>query len=284
MDPIWKPSAERVRNAALTRFSHYVQERYKAPVLDYSLLHRWSVEFPENFWSSVWDFCEVRASQRAKQVIQDGTHLPGAHWFVGARLNYAENLLRLDGDAPAILFRNERGQRRELSWHQLRCEVARVADGLKHAGVKQGDRIAGYLPNLPETVIAMLAATSLGAIWSSCSPDFGSAAVIDRFAQIKPRVLFAADGYQYAGKTIDCLPVIEAVCKQIHSIEHVVLVPYLRDILDVEKPAHSVLFSEFGSPQATLSFTLTVSSAAISPAFPKCGGTAISPPSPLAAL
>lgn len=254
MDPIWKPSEARVRNAALTRFSQYVQERYKAPVLDYSLLHRWSVEFPENFWSSVWDFCEVRASLRAKQVIEDGTHLPGARWFVGARLNYAENLLRLDGDAPAILFRNERGQRRELSWHQLRCAVARVADGLKHAGVKQGDRVAGYLPNLPEAVIAMLAATSLGAIWSSCSPDFGCAAVIDRFAQVKPRVLFAADGYQYAGKTLDCLPVIAAVCKQIHSIERVVLVPYQRDIRDAEKPVHSVLFSEFGSPQATLSF------------------------------
>jgi acetoacetyl-CoA synthetase len=251
---MWAPSPERVRKAALTRFSHYVQERYKAPVHDYASLHRWSVEFPEHFWSAVWDFCEVRASHRAQQVIDDATHLPGAKWFIGARLNYAENLLRLDGETPAIIFRNERGQRRELSWHQLRCEVARVADGLQQAGVKQGDRIAGYLPNVPETVIAMLATTSLGAIWSSCSPDFGPAAVIDRFGQIKPRVLFAADGYQYAGKTIDCLPVIEAVRNQIPSIERVVLVPYLRDEIAAKPPENTVLFSDIGSAKATLSF------------------------------
>jgi acetoacetyl-CoA synthetase len=254
MDAIWKPSPERIRKAALTRFTHYVQERYKAPVHDYPSLHRWSVEFPENFWSAVWDFCEVRASSRAQQIVADGSHLPGAQWFVGSRLNYAENLLRIDSDTPAIIFRNERGQRRELSWHELRCEVARVADGLKHAGVKPGDRIAGYLPNLPETVIAMLAATSLGAIWSSCSPDFGASAVVDRFGQIKPRVLFAADGYQYAGKVIDCRPVIDSIRKQIHSIEHVVLVPYLHDGSAGERPANTVPFSEFGNRKATLSF------------------------------
>lgn len=252
--PIWTPSPERIRTAALTRFIHYVQERYKAPLHDYASLHRWSVEFPENFWSAVWDFCEVRASQRAQQIVADGFRLPGAQWFVGARFNYAENLLRLDDDTPAIIFRNERGQRRELSWQQLRCEVARIADGLKRAGVKQGDRVAGCLPNIPETIIAMLATTSMGAIWSSCSPDFGASALADRFGQIKPRILIAADGYQYAGKTIDCLPVLEAICNQIPSIEGVVLVPYLREDLSTDKFAPTVLFSEFGSPKATLSF------------------------------
>jgi len=254
MNAIWKPSPERIRRAALTRFSHYVQERYKAPVHDYASLHRWSVEFPENFWSAVWDFCEVRCSQSAQQILEDATHLPGARWFVGARFNYAENLLRSNDDSPAIIFRNERGQRRELSWHQLRCEVARVADGLKQVGVQQGDRVAGYLPNIPETVIAMLATLSMGAIWSSCSPDFGASAVADRFGQIKPRVLFAADGYRYAGKVIDCLPAIDAVGKQIPSIEHVVLVPYLRDDLIAEQTGRTTLFAKFGDPKATLSF------------------------------
>jgi acetoacetyl-CoA synthetase len=252
--PIWTPSPERIERAALTRFMHYAQEHYKAPVRDYPSLHRWSVEFPENFWSAVWDFCDVRASKRAQQVLVDGLRMPGAQWFVGAQFSYADNLLRRDDDTPAIIFRNERGQRRELSWRQLRSEVARIADGLKKSGVKRGDRVAGYLPNLPETVIAMLATTSMGAIWSSCSPDFGVSAVTDRFAQIKPHVLFAADGYQYAGKNLDCRPVIAELCKQIPCIQTVVLVPYLSQDPTSDKPAHTTLFSDFGDPEATLSF------------------------------
>jgi acetoacetyl-CoA synthetase len=252
--PIWTPSPERANKSALTRFSHYVQERYKAPVHDYTSLHKWSVEFPENFWSAVWDFCEIRCSRSSQQVIEDGTRLPGAQWFVGAQLNYAENLLRTSDDSVAIIFRNERGERRELTRHQLRCEVARVADGLKQAGVKAGDRVAGFLPNVPETVIAMLATVSLGAIWSSCSPDFGASAVVDRFGQIKPRVLFAADGHQYAGKSLDCLPTIAAVCKQIPSIERVVLVSCLNADAKADAVPHGVLFSLFGKAGAVLSF------------------------------
>lgn len=252
--PIWTPSPERVRDSAMMRFTHYVQERFKAPVHDYPSLHRWSVEFPEHFWSAVWDFCEVRCSHGAQPIVADATRMPGARWFVGARFNYAENLLRLDDDTPALIFRNERGQRRELTGHQLRSEVARVADGLRQAGIKADDRVAGLLPNVPEAVVAMLATTSVGAIWSSCSPDFGASAVVDRFGQIKPRVLFATDGYQYAGKTIDCLPALEAVCKQIHSIERVVLVPCLREDVKADQAPHAVLFNEFGNPGATLSF------------------------------
>ncbi|HEY5806427.1 MAG TPA: acetoacetate--CoA ligase [Povalibacter sp.] len=253
--PIWTPSPERVRKAALTRFSHYVQERYKAPIHDYASLHRWSVEFPENFWSAVWDFCEIRCSRNAQQTIEDGTRMPGAQWFVGALLNYAENLIPVGDDSIALIFRNEAGERRELTRHQLRSEVARVADGLKQSGVKVGDRVAGYLPNTPETVIAMLATTSLGAIWSSCSPDFGASAVIDRFGQISPRLLFATDGYQYAGKRIDCLPTVAIVCKQISSIERVVLVPYLNKDAKADQLPHGVLFSEFGKPDQPLTFT-----------------------------
>lgn len=252
--PIWTPSPERTHDAALTRFSHYVQERYKAPIHDYTSLHRWSVEFPEHFWNALWDFCEIRCSQRAQQTIADGARMPGAQWFVGALLNYAENLIPAGDDSIAIIFRNESGERRELTRYQLRTEVARVADGLKRAGVRMDDRVAGYLPNIPETVIAMLATTSLGAIWSSCSPDFGASAVVDRFGQIKPRVLFATDGYRYAGKNIDCMPTIKAVCKQIASIEHVVLVPYLNPDAQAERLPHGVSFSEFGKASKALSF------------------------------
>lgn len=254
MQPIWSPAPERTRRAHLTRFMQFVQERHKAPVHDYASLHRWSVEFPENFWSALWDFCEVRAERRATQILEDGNRMPGAKWFIGARFNYAENLLRLDGATPAILFRNERGQRRELTWEQLRCEVARIADGLRKAGVKEGDRVAGYLPNLPEAVVAMLATASMGAIWSSCSPDFGVSAVFDRYSQIAPKVLFAADGYCYAGKSIDCLATVRAVQEKIPSIEHVVLVPYLSEQPPVDAIDDAVLFGDFGSPDAKLSF------------------------------
>ncbi|WP_157995101.1 acetoacetate--CoA ligase [Peristeroidobacter soli] len=243
--PIWTPSPERARNAALTRFSHYVQERYKAPVHDYASLHRWSVEFPEHFWNAVWDFCEIRSSQNAQLTIEDGARMPGAKWFVGALLNYAENLIPVSDDSIAIIFRNEAGQRRELTRRELRSEVARVADGLKQAGVKMGDRVAGYLPNIPEAVIAMLATTSIGAIWSSCPAEFDVSAVTDRFGQIEPRVLFATDS----------LPSVAAMCKQISSIERVVLVPYLNTDAKADQVPHGVLFSEFGRPDQPLTFT-----------------------------
>lgn len=254
MEPIWSPSPERIARTQLSRFMVFVRERHRAPVPDYAALHRWSIEFPENFWSALWDFCEIRAQTRATQILEDGNRMPGARWFTDARCNYAENLLRRDGNTPAIIFLNERGQRREISWTQLRRETARIADGLRAAGVKPGDRVAGYLPNIPETVIAMLAATSLGAIWSSCSPDFGLSGVLDRFSQITPKVLFAADGYRYAGKTIDCMETIRAVQEKIPSIERIVVVPYLNGRPALETIDSAVAFAEFGSADAQLSF------------------------------
>jgi acetoacetyl-CoA synthase len=254
MDPIWSPSPERIERAKLTRFMRFVRERYHAPVPDYASLHRWSIEFPENFWSALWDFCEVCAQARATQIIEDGNRMPGARWFIDARLNYAENLLRRDDDTPAIIFRNERGQRRQLSWRELRRETARIADGLRAAGVTPGDRVVGFLPNIPETVIAMLATTSLGAVWSSCSPDFGVSGVLDRFGQITPKVLFAADGYRYAGKTLDCLATVRAVKEKIASIERVVLVPYLNERPSLDTIDGAVTFADFGDRAAALRF------------------------------
>ena len=252
MEPIWSPSAERISGAQLTRFMHFVHERHKAPVHDYASLHRWSVEFPEHFWSALWDFVEVRAERRATDVLRNGNRMPGARWFVDARLNYAENLLRLEDDSAAIIASNETGRRRELSWRELRHEVGRVADGLRRAGVCAGDRVAGYLPNVPQTVIAMLATTSIGAIWSSCSPDFGANGVLDRFGQIAPKVLFAADGYRYAGKVIDCLATVRTVQERIAGIGRVVLVPVLHE--DPPLPQGAVMFDDFGTPGAPPSF------------------------------
>ncbi len=254
MEPIWSPSPQRIARSQLTRFMRFVRERHHAPVPDYAALHRWSIEFPENFWSALWDFCEIRSQTRATQILEQGNRMPGARWFIDARLNYAENLLRRDGDTAAIIFLNERGQRRELSWAQLRRETARIADGLRAAGVQPGDRIAGYLPNIPETVIAMLAATSLGAVWSSCSPDFGLSGVLDRFGQITPKVLFAADGYRYAGKTLDCIESVRAVKEKIASIERVVLVPYSNERPAIQTIDGAVLFAEFGNAAAPLWF------------------------------
>ena len=254
MEPIWSPSPERIARTQLTRFMRFVRERHRAPVPDYAALHRWSIEFPENFWSALWDFCEIRAQTRATQILADGNRMPGARWFIDARLNYAENLLRRDGNTAAIIFRNERGQRRELSWAQLRRETARIADGLRAAGVQPGDRVAAYLPNIPETVIAMLAATSIGAVFSSCSPDFGLSGVLDRFGQITPKVLFAADGYRYAGKTLDCMETIRAVKEKIASIECVVLVPCLNERPALDTIGSAVAFAQFGYSTAPLSF------------------------------
>lgn len=252
--PIWSPSPERIERANLTRFMRFVRERHHAPVPDYPALHRWSVEYPENFWSAVWDFCDVRAERRATQILADGNLMPGAQWFIDARFNYAENLLRRDDASIAIIFRNERGERRTLTWGELRAEAARIADGLKAAGVVEGDRVAGFLPNLPETVIAMLATASLGALWSSCSPDFAASGVLDRFGQIAPKVLFAADGYQYAGKVLDCLPTVRAVKDKIASLERIVVIPYLDRQPAIAAIDKAVTWSSFGDAGAPLAF------------------------------
>ena len=224
---LWRPSPARIADANLTRFMRCVNARRNLRLRDYGDLYAWSLSSMESFWVEMARFADVRAMWGAGPVIESPTAMPGARFFADTQLNFAENLLRYDDEQPALIFRNERGLRRTLSYRELRGEVARVAAGLRSAGVVAGDRVAGYLPNLPEAAIAMLAATSLGAIWSSCSPDFGVHGVLDRFGQIAPRVLFTADGYYYAGKRIDSLqPVAEALGK-LDAIERVVVIPYL---------------------------------------------------------
>jgi len=232
-EPLWQPSAERVRAANLTAFRSGIEADEGISLPDYAALHRWSVAEPERFWSAVWAFTGVRASDRGERVLEGPGRMPGARWFPDARLNYAENLLRRRDDSPALIFRNELGARREWSHRALYDGVSRWAQVLHDHGVVPGDRVAGLMPNLPETIVAMLAAASLGAIWSSCSPDFGVPGVVDRFGQIAPRFLFAADGYFYAGRRHDGLDKVRALCRAIPSIENVAVVPYAGEAPDL---------------------------------------------------
>lgn len=251
-EPIWSPSLFRIADANLTRFMAFAVGR-GAPSSDYAALYRWSIAEPAAFWAALFDFAGVIAD-RGSAVLEDGGRMPGARWFAGTRLNFAENLLRGPDLEPALVFRNEHGLRREISWRELRSEVARVASGLRDAGVGDGDMVAGFLPNMPETIVAMLATASLGATWTSCSPDFGIEGVLDRFGQVAPKVLFTADGYFYAGKTIDSLAPIAGVLAKLASVQRVVVVPYVSDAPDSAALPRAVRYREFGRAGAPLSF------------------------------
>jgi len=252
--PLWTPSPERIADANIARFIARVNAEHRANITSYPSLYDWSIKQPEEFWTEVWRFCGVRKRNEWTHALEHRERMPGATWFVGAELNFAENLLWRDDDAPALIFYNERGARRELSCRQLRNEVARIAAGLRARGVTRGDRVAGFLPNLPETVIAMLAAASIGAVWSSCSPDFGVAGVFDRFGQIAPKALFIADGYFYGGKVIDSLPTAREIVARIDSIECVVVTPYVNAEPQLDGLKNAALFADFGDRAATLQF------------------------------
>jgi acetoacetyl-CoA synthetase len=224
--PIWTPSPARVEQANMSRFIRLMREEVDPTLADYDSLYEFSIRRPEQFWPAVWEFCGIRSSRGWDQVVDDPCQMPGANWFSGARLNFAQNLLRYRDQQPAIIFRGEDGAGRELSFAELRQQVASLASALREAGVGKGDRVAGFMPNIPETVIAMLAAASLGAVWSSCSPDFGSNGVVDRFGQINPKVLFTVDGYFYGGKCFDSRPRVAEILDRIDSIDTVVVVPF----------------------------------------------------------
>jgi acetoacetyl-CoA synthetase len=252
--PLWSPSPDRIADANITRFMARVNANHNAGAHDYASLYNWSIERPQDFWAELWRFCGVRSNREWSRVLANENAMPGAKWFAGSQFNFAENLLARDDAAPALVFCNERQDRRELSYQKLRAEVARVASGLRALGVAKGDRVVGFMPNLPETVIAMLAAASIGAVWSSCSPDFGVAGVFDRFGQIQPKVLFTADGYFYGGKTIDSLPTVREIAARIPSIEKIVVISYVdgeRAEFDLPR---AIRFLEFGDGKATLSF------------------------------
>jgi acetoacetyl-CoA synthetase len=248
---LWSPSDERVQNSAMYRFM-------KSQSCDsYAELQSWAINNSAAFWQAVCDFGEVRFTKEASVVVHQPGDMTTAEWFKDAELSFPEHVLRQTGSRPAIIFRGENGARRALSYDELRSQVASISAGLRDAGVVKGDRVAGFLPNCPEAIVAMLAATSIGAIWSSCSPDFGINGVVDRFGQIAPKVLFCADGYFYNGKRFDSLDAVGGVLKQISSIEKTVVVPFTRDDVDIGGLGNGVMWQDIMVPNARLNCTPT---------------------------
>ena len=220
MKPLWTPSPERAAQTGMARFMGLAAKK------SYAELHAWSVDSSEAFWNLLWDFCEVKGTKGARTLV-DGRRMPGAKWFPDGRLNFAENLLRAPDDSEAIVFWGEDRIKKRFSRRALHELVSRLAQALAAAGVKKGDRVAGYLPNLPESTAAMLASASLGAVWSSCSPDFGARGIVDRFGQIEPKLLFCADGYLYGGKPFDSQEKVREVLAKLPTVTECVVIPYL---------------------------------------------------------
>ncbi len=237
---LWQPNPLTVGD---TRMAQFIQAMGQG---SYGDTWQWSVDQPEIFWSKIWYFCGA-VGEKGTQIVLDADKMPGARWFPEARLNYAENLLQRRDDGEALVFWGEDKVKRRMSRSELYAEVARFQQFLVAAGVGEGDRVAGYLPNLPETLIAMLATTALGAIWSSASPDFGVQGVLDRFGQIEPKVLICVDGYWYNGKPVDCLVKNAEIVTQIPSLLKVVVVPYLNDAADTSKIAHALRWDEISA-------------------------------------
>ena len=244
MGALWTPSAERLEGARITGFRRGVESRWRTTLPDYAALHRFSVDQPAKFWRSVWQEAQIIGAEGDGPYLVDGDKMPGARFFPGARLNYAENLLRRRDDGDAIVFWGEDKVRRRLSWRELYAQVARCAAALKAAGVGTGDRVAGYMPNMPETVVAMLATASIGAVWSSASPDFGVRGVLDRFSQIEPKVMIACDGYFYGGKTHDTLGKVSEVARALPSLVRTIIVPYAHDRPDLSGLDDAVLWDD----------------------------------------
>ncbi len=238
---LWQASDDRIQQANMTRFMRFVNERHLLAIEDYAQLHAFSIERSEDFWSAVWEFCGIRASGELQPVVDDPYKMPNARWFANVRINFAQNLLRFKDDRIALVGRDETEHRKQITYHDLHQYVQAAAAKLKALGVQPGDRVAAFMPNIPETAIVMLATATLGAVFSSCSPDFGASGLIDRFGQITPKVLVCTDGYRYGGKVFSSLEKVQAAVAAIHSIEHVLVVEYLESNVDLQAwpKAHS---------------------------------------------
>ncbi|HEX2129888.1 MAG TPA: AMP-binding protein, partial [Solirubrobacterales bacterium] len=244
---LWQPSAEAVERSNMTRYMRWLEhERGLRFDGDYHALWQWSVDSLDDFWRSIWDYFEVRHDGDPSVVLADSS-MPGAKWFPGVELNYAEHVFRRRERTPeavALRHRAEGGELGEITWGELENRVAAFAAGLRSLGVERGDRVVAYFPNSPGALIGFLACASIGAIWSSCSPDFGVRSVIDRFAQIEPRVLIAVDGYTYGGKDFDRLDVVAELERSLPTLEHTVLAPYLDLEADPARLAHGIRWRE----------------------------------------
>jgi acetoacetyl-CoA synthetase len=253
-DLLWQPSQEQIHQSQMYRFMKLINERFNCSFDHYEQLYQWSIENIPEFWGAMWDFAPVKFSVPYHEVVDNLGKMPGAKWFSGARLNFAENLLRYRDQRVALIFQGESEKPVRYTYADLYEETAQVAASLKRIGVGSGDRVAGFMPNMPQTIIAMLAAASIGAAWSSCSPDFGIKGVLDRFGQIQPKVLFTADGYFYKGKKNDSLRRISEVLKKIPSVEKVVVTPYTESRPDICQIPKSVLYNDFKSSETGTEF------------------------------
>ena len=247
--PLWTPSEGRIEHANVTTFARMAITDWELPINDYPSFYRWSIDRPDQFWQSVWKFGRVKG-ERGQRALADGDRMPGAKWFPDARLNYAENLLRKRDASDAIVFWGEDKVRHRMSHRELYDLVSRIAQALRASGVEAGDRVGGYLPNMPEAIAAMLAAASIGAIWSSCSPDFGVQGVLDRFGQIEPKVLFTADGYWYNGKQVGSLDKVAEIVARLPSLRRVVVIPYLAATPDLASVPGATMLADFVSAHA----------------------------------
>jgi acetoacetyl-CoA synthetase len=250
--PLWIPSKETIKEANITRFIGQINQQHSLNIQSYDPLYRWSVDQSEAFWRAIWEFGGIKASRKSDTVADPPGRFPGTNWFKGARLNFAENLLKVRDDRPAFIFRNEVGKRMSLTFAELYDAVARLARPLREAGIVPGDRIVAYMPNLMETAIAMLAATSIGALWSSCGAELGPSAVLDRFGQLEPKVLFTVAEYPYRGKNFNVLDRVKMIAEGIPSLEKVIVVPYMAEKPDISGIAYSVLYHDFVSPEKNL--------------------------------
>jgi acetoacetyl-CoA synthetase len=249
---LWQPSKERIKQANMTMFIDFVNKKHRLNINSYSQVHNWSTENIPDFWAAMWEFGGIIASRRYDKVVDDLRKFPGAKWFEGARLNFAENLLRYRDDQTAFVFKGETGKSAKINYRELYNSVARLAKSLREIGVVSGDRVCSFMPNLTEGAIAMLAATSVGATWASCGAELGAKAVLDRLGQIEPKVMFTADGYFYKGKTHNTLVKAEKVAKGIPSLEKVIVSSYVEAKSDVSNIANSVHYDDFLAPETQL--------------------------------
>ncbi|MBU1014485.1 MAG: acetoacetate--CoA ligase [Bacteroidetes bacterium] len=246
---LWQPNPEKASASQMQEFLNLIRDKYHLAENSYAHLHQWSVENPADFWEEFWNYSNIIHSEKYTSVVDDPQKMPGAKWFTDAKLNYAENLLQRRDDKTAIIFRGESEIKRQLSYKELYEEVRKTVAGLKKLGVKKGDRIAGFMPNMPESIIAMLATSAIGAIWSSSSPDFGIKGVLDRFSQIEPKVIFAADGYFFKGKQFDSQEKLLQILDQLPSVKKVVLVNYTHTV-DKGKFSNAITYEELTEPTA----------------------------------
>jgi len=246
------PSEERIKQANITRFINFANEKHGLEISSYDELYNWSISNTQDFWEAMWKFGEIKASHRYNVAVDDLSKFPGAKWFIGAKLNFAENLLKHRDNHAAFIFRRETPKTAKMTYAELYDSVACLAKPLREAGVAPGDRVAAYMPNIMETAIAMLAATSIGAIWSSCGTELGPKAVVDRLGQIEPKVLFTIDGHPYKGKDFNDLRYVEKIAEGIQSLEKIIVVPYVKAKPNISFVPNSVLYSNFVSQKRQL--------------------------------